>query len=63
MTQTAKQQHNQFHTTQQLGFKQILYCWCGASCDMNKNSKQALRQFYLAHADVCEPKVSKQAVK
>jgi hypothetical protein len=61
--QATKQPINQFHSTQQLGYKKILYCWCGASLDLNKNDYRALRKFRLAHEGICEmPQVSKQAV-
>jgi hypothetical protein len=63
MSKQATQQRYQFHTTQQLGYKKILYCWCGASLDLNKNSYKALKQFKLAHEGVCEmPVESKQKV-
>jgi hypothetical protein len=63
MSKQATKQVYQFHTTQQLGFKKILYCWCGASLDTNKNDYRALKAFRLAHEGVCEmPQVSKQAV-
>lgn len=54
MSKHAQKQVCQFHVTQQLGFKPILYCWCGASIDTNKNSWQALRKFKLAHEGMCE---------
>jgi hypothetical protein len=63
MSKQATQQRYQFHTTQQLGYKKILYCWCGASLDLNKNSYKALKAFKLAHENICEPQVSKQAVR
>jgi len=45
-----------FNVTQQLGFKPVLHCWCGATMDLNQpgNSKKALHAFHLAHAD-CGP--------
>lgn len=56
MSKPPKQPINQFHVTCQLGFKPILYCWCGASFDMNKRRKvhDTLRKFRLAHEGVCE---------
>jgi hypothetical protein len=62
MSKQATKQVYQFHTTQQLGFKKILYCWCGASLDLNKNDYRALRKFRMAHEGVCEPaKVPEEA--
>jgi hypothetical protein len=56
----SKQPISQFHVTRQLGFKPILYCWCGANIDTNKNSWQALRKFKMAHEGVCEMQISKR---
>jgi hypothetical protein len=61
MSKPLKQPINQFHVTCQLGFKPVLYCWCGASFDMNqRHVYKALKVFKLAHENVCEPQVSKQ---
>jgi len=43
-----------FHVTQQLGFKPILHCWCGATLDMGLNHKGAQRKFAQAHEE-CKP--------
>jgi hypothetical protein len=40
-----------FSVTQQLGFKPVLHCPCGASLDLNLNPKRVLQAFNLAHAD------------
>ena len=39
----------QFSVTQQLGFKPVLHCRCGASLDLNINPKRVLHSFRLAH--------------
>lgn len=40
-----------FNVTQQLGFKPVLHCPCGASMDLNLrgNNRNALKAFKLAH--------------
>jgi hypothetical protein len=40
-----------FNVTQQLGFKPVLHCTCGATMDLNLrgNSRHALRAFRLDH--------------
>jgi hypothetical protein len=45
-----------FHVTQQLGFKQpILYCWCGASIDLNKQYKPRKKaQMWMDEHEGCE---------
>jgi hypothetical protein len=58
--QATKQAISQFHITRQLGFKPILYCWCGAYIDTNKNSWQALRKFRQAHEGICEMPMPEQ---
>ena len=40
---------SQFSVTQQLGFKPVLHCKCGASLDLNINPKRVLHAFHLAH--------------
>jgi hypothetical protein len=59
----AVPKYDHWHVTQQLGFKPILYCWCGASCDLNKNSRKAIKAFKLAHDDCEQPQSDNQAAK
>jgi hypothetical protein len=43
-----------FHVTQQLGFKPVLHCWCGATLDLNQNKRrQSTRRWTDDHRE-CE---------
>ena len=60
LSSEQEQMVTQFHVTQQLGFKPVLHCPCGAMMDMNLPgwSKRALHTFHVQHAD-CRPFKSK----
>jgi hypothetical protein len=42
-----------FHVTQQLGFKPVLHCWCGAVLDLNQNKRSSIRRWASEH-EACE---------
>jgi hypothetical protein len=42
-----------FSVSQQLGFKKVYYCWCGASLDLNQNKHMPVRRWVQEH-EACE---------
>jgi hypothetical protein len=55
MPTKTKPQIYHFHVTQQLGFKQVVHCWCGAVLDLNQQYKQrATTKAWLAEHEWCE---------
>ncbi len=54
--------YDHYHVTQQLGFKPILYCWCGSTIDLNTNNRKALKAFKAQH-DECEQKPREEALQ
>jgi hypothetical protein len=43
-----------FHVTQQLGFKKVLHCWCGATFDENQNFKRGSKRRWTQEHEDCE---------